>query len=347
MFMKTEIIKIDNCEKNLEGLERAAQTLKHGGLVVFPTETVYGLGGDATAADVAKKIYTAKGRPSNNPLIIHIARPEDAENYAYTSEYYYRLAQAFMPGPLTIILPKKSSIPPEVTGGLDTVAVRCPSHPIARALINAAQVPIAAPSANISGRPSPTSADYCIADLDGKVDMIIDGGECDIGLESTIIMLRQGTAILLRPGAITYDALCCVCENVEISAAAQGALAENERPLAPGMMYRHYAPSAAFVLLDGDTDKFIPYIKQQRSEGERCAAICSNSEAKELEYKDTVIYGDPDDLITQAHRLFSALREADALGCNVIYARKPSTNGLGLALYNRMIRAASHTIRTI
>ena len=345
--MKTKILKINDCKKNEDSLEHAAQILKQGGLVVFPTETVYGLGGDATAADVAKKIYTAKGRPSNNPLIIHIARPEDAEKYAYTSEYYYRLAQAFMPGPLTIILPKRDTIPAEVTGGLDTVAVRCPSHPLARALIDAAQVPIAAPSANISGRPSPTSADYCITDLDGKVDIIIDGGECDIGLESTIVMLRKSTAILLRPGAITYDALCCVCENVEISAAAQGTLAENERPLAPGMMYRHYAPNASFVLLDGDIDKFIPYIKQRRAGGERCAAICSSNEAAQLDGKDTVVYGDPDDLITQAHRLFSALREADALGCDIIYARKPSTDGLGLALYNRMIRAASHTIRTI
>lgn len=345
--MKTEILKINDCEKDAGSLKRAADILKRGGLVVFPTETVYGLGGDATIADVAKKIYNAKGRPSNNPLIIHIAHPEDAEKYAHTNEYYYRLARAFMPGPLTVILPKKDTIPGEVTGGLDTVAVRCPSHPIARALISTANVPIAAPSANISGRPSPTSAEYCITDLDGKVDMIIDGGECDIGLESTIVMLRQGTAILLRPGAITYDALCCVCENVEISAAAQGTLAENERPLAPGMMYRHYAPNSSFVLLDGDTNKFIPYIKQRRECGERCAVICSSSEAEELESIDTVIYGDPDDLATQAHRLFSALREADALGCDIIYARKPSTHGLGLALYNRMIRAASHSIRTI
>ena len=345
--MKTEILKINDIEKQASGLERAANILKNGGLVVFPTETVYGLGGDATAADVAKKIYAAKGRPSNNPLIIHIADPQDAEKYAYTNEYYYKLAKAFMPGPLTVILPKKNTIPSEVTGGLDTVAVRCPSHPTARALINAAQVPIAAPSANISGRPSPTSAEYCITDLNGKVDIIIDGGECDIGLESTIVMLRGSTAILLRPGAITYDALCCVCETVEISAAAQGTLAENERPLAPGMMYRHYAPSASFVLLDGAVDSFIPYINQRRASGECCAVICSKDEASELDFKNTVIYGDPDDLITQAHRLFSALREADALGCDIIYARKPSTDGLGLALYNRMIRAASHTVITI
>lgn len=345
--MKTEIIHISSPSDKQDQLRHAAEILKNGGLVVFPTETVYGLGGDATNSQVARKIYSAKGRPSNNPLIIHLANPEDAEQYAVTSEYYYRLAKAFMPGPLTIILPKKASIPDEVTGGLDTVAVRCPSHPVARDLIKQAGIPIAAPSANISGRPSPTSAKYCISDLDGKVDAIIDGGECDIGLESTIVMLRGSKAILLRPGAITYDALLCVCESVELSAAAEGTVAENERPLAPGMMYRHYAPSSAFVLLEGAQEAFIPYVKSRRESGENCAVICSSDEADILENKNTVIYGDPNDIATQAHRLFSALREADALGCDIIYARKPDTHGLGLALYNRMIRAASHTVTKI
>ena len=342
--MKTKIINISSTPNIKEELQFAAQIIRQGGLVVFPTETVYGLGGDATDPEAACKIYNAKGRPSNNPLIIHISDPKDAERYAVTSEYYYRLAKAFMPGPLTVILPKKDSIPSEVTGGLDTVAVRCPAHPVAQELIRQAGVPVAAPSANISGRPSPTSAQYCISDLDGKVDVIIDGGECDIGLESTIVMLQGGKAILLRPGAITYDALLCVCESVELSAAAQGTVAENERPLAPGMMYRHYAPSSSFVLLDGKKDAFIPYIKERRQNGENCAVICSSVEADMLDNQNTIIYGDPNDTITQAHRLFSALREADALHCNVIYARKPEPQGLGLALYNRMIRAASHTV---
>lgn len=341
--MNTEIIKISSSFEESQ-LAPVAQILIDGGLVVFPTETVYGLGGKATDSTVAQKIYSAKGRPSNNPLIIHIAAPEDAEQYAVTNEYYYMLAKAFMPGPLTIILPKKNTIPSEVTGGLDTVAVRCPSHPVAQALIRQTGYPIAAPSANISGRPSPTSAQYCIEDLNGKVDMIIDGGECDIGLESTIVLLKGSTAVLLRPGAITYDALCCVCESVELSQAAQGSVSENERPMAPGMMYRHYAPSAPFVLIDGDMDAFIPYIMSRRSQGERCAVICSEQEAQQLGNIDTVIYGDPRDLATQARRLFSALREADALGCTTIYARKPILEGLGLALYNRMIRAASHTV---
>ncbi len=342
--MKTEIVSITDTERGARELERAAALLREGGLVVFPTETVYGLGGIATDATVAQRIYTAKGRPSNNPLIIHIAAPADAERYAVTTPLYYRLARAFMPGPLTVILPKRDIIPSEVTGGLDTVAVRCPSHPLAHALIERTGLPIAAPSANISGRPSPTSAEYCISDLDGRVDMIIDGGECDIGLESTIVMLKGESAVLLRPGAITYDALCCVCENVELSAAAAGITAENERPLAPGMMYRHYAPTSPFVLLDGAEEAFLPYIMARRAAGEHCAVICSSDEAAALGDIDTVIYGAPHDLGTQAHRLFSALREADALGCDIIYARRPTTDGLGLALYNRMIRAASHTV---
>lgn len=342
--LKTKIIKVLDPSQSRDDINRAAAVLRSGGLVVFPTETVYGLGGDATDSLAAKKIYTAKGRPSDNPLIIHISHPEDAEMYAQTSDCYYKLARAFMPGPLTVILPKRDTIPHEVTGGLDTVAVRCPSHPTAHALIQAAGVPIAAPSANISGRPSPTSAKYCIEDLNGRVDMIIDGGDCEIGLESTIIMLRGESAVLLRPGAVTYDALCCVCEHVEMSAAAGGNTAINERPLAPGMSYRHYAPASPFVLLDGDENAFIPYIMCRRAEGERCAVICSAEEAAMLKDTDTVLTASYSDMAGQAHRLFSALREADTLGCEVIYARKPGMSGLGLALYNRMIRAASHTV---
>ena len=198
-------------------IDQAAGILKNGGLVVFPTETVYGLGGNALDSDAAKKIYAAKGRPSDNPLIIHIAQPKDAEKYCITNEIYYRLADAFMPGPLTVILPKRDIVPSSVTGGLSTVAVRCPSHPIARELISASGFPIAAPSANISGKPSPTCAEYVIEDMSGRVDMIIDGGECEIGLESTIVKIENDGLILLRPGGITCDALSCVCENVKVA----------------------------------------------------------------------------------------------------------------------------------
>ena len=312
----------------------------------MPTETVYGLGADATDPEATRKIYAAKGRPSDNPLIIHISSPQDAEPYAHTGELYYRLAAAFMPGPLTVILPKKDTIPGEVTGGLDSVAVRCPAHEVARALISAAGVPIAAPSANISGAPSPTSADHVKKDMDGKIDAIIDGGECDIGLESTIVKLDGNKAILLRPGAITADALKCVCESVEIAPAVTEALGENERPLSPGMKYRHYAPSSPLVLLDGESNDVLEFLKKA-SASERCVILCYSEELCELAGASTIDVGCRDDLATQSHRLFSALREADSIGGDIIYAHLPKASGLGLALYNRMIRAAAHTVKKI
>ncbi|MBQ5390517.1 MAG: threonylcarbamoyl-AMP synthase, partial [Clostridia bacterium] len=232
-------------------LARAGEILRSGGLVVFPTETVYGLGANALDESAAKKIYTAKGRPSDNPLIVHIASPEDADKYAVIGEEYKRLAKAFMPGPLTVILPKKPCVPDTVTGGLDSVGLRCPENAIARRMIAAAGVPVAAPSANISGKPSPTSAEHVRFDMDGKVDMILDGGECTVGLESTIVKIEDGKLTLLCPGAITLDMLRALFENVEVSAAVTEQLGENVRPLSPGMKYRHYAPSAPLYLLCG------------------------------------------------------------------------------------------------
>ncbi len=340
--MTTEILKID--DPNDKRIEKAAEILRRGGLVIFPTETVYGLGADGTDKEAARAIYAAKGRPSDNPLIIHVARPEDAESYAETNEYYYRLAKKFMPGPLTVILPRKSAIPPETAGGLDTVAVRCPSHPIANALIAAAGVPIAAPSANISGRPSPTNAADVIADMNGRVDMIIDGGECDIGLESTIVKLEGDRGILLRPGAITVDALSCVLENVEIAPAVIGKLAENERPLSPGMKYRHYAPDAPLVLLDGDPTDVLHFMQ---SAPDDAILLPYDEELDQLSGHKVLPVGKKDDLTAQAHTLFSALREADRHHAKIIYAHLPKTEGLGLALYNRMLRAAAHTIKNV
>ena len=343
--MTTILEKISELSEESSGqvIKKAADILKNGGLVVFPTETVYGLGGNGLDAEAAKKIYAAKGRPSDNPLIIHISRPEDAEEYCYTNEYFYSLAKAFMPGPLTVILPKKDIIPFSVTGGLDTVAVRCPSHPVARAMIEEAGIPVAAPSANISGRPSPTCASYVIEDMDGRVDMIIDGGDCEIGLESTIIKLDGGKATLLRPGAITCDALECVCESVEIAPAVSDVLAENERPLSPGMKYRHYAPSSPFLLLSGDDEAQTEFLKKA-AKNENCAILCYDEEAKYLNSEKLIPIGQKDDLAHQAKVLFTALRDADKLGADVIYGHLPPKEGLGLALYNRMIRAAAHTI---
>ncbi len=346
--MQTKVIPISDPANSAEVLTEAAEIIRHGGLVVFPTETVYGLGADATNAGAAKAVYAAKGRPSDNPLIIHIARPEDAEPYAITNQTYYKLAKQFMPGPLTVILPRKETIPLEVTGGLDTVAVRCPSHPVAHALIAAAGVPIAAPSANLSGRPSPTCAAHAIEDLTGRVDMILDGGECEFGLESTIVKLDGEDGTLLRPGAVTYDALCCVCRHMTVAPAVTAMLKENERPLSPGMKYRHYAPHAPLTLLEGADDEVRNFLRSAANDSS-VGILCFEEEQATLENcRHLFPVGRKNDLLTQAHRLFAALREADEYPeIKQLYAHLPTTDGVGLALYNRMIRAAAHTIKKV
>ena len=343
--MNTRIVKITDIALQSADIDNAASLIKNGGIVVIPTETVYGIGGDATNSESSQKIYAAKGRPSDNPLIIHIADPSDAEYYAHTNNLYYKLASAFMPGPLTVILQKKDVIPYETTGGLDTVAVRCPSHPVANEIIKRAGVPVAAPSANISGRPSATCVKYVIEDFNSRVDMIVDGGECDIGLESTIVLIKDDgkSLILLRPGAITYDALCCVCGNVEISPTLEGALKADEHPISPGMKYKHYAPASPLVLLDGDSDNVLKFLKNEQKT-KKCAILCYDEEISQLDDKLLLPIGDSMDITSHAHLLFSRLRECDDLKPDVIYAHLPSKDGLGLALYNRMIRAAAHTV---
>lgn len=346
MALQTELIRIEDPLLQNAELQRAAEVLKNGGLVVFPTETVYGLGGDGTSAEAAKKIYTAKGRPSDNPLILHLAKPEDAEAYAYTTPTFYRLARAFMPGPLTVILPKKESVPSSTTGGLDTVALRCPAHPVAKRLIELAGCPIAAPSANLSGKPSPTCAAHVAQDMDGRVDVILDGGDCEIGLESTIVKLDGDALTLLRPGAVTYDALCMVCDRVSLAPAVTERLAANERPLSPGMKYRHYAPTAPLVLLCGKEEDVLHFLRtEQRTK--RCAVLCYDEELPYLINQNLIPVGGKQDLQAQAKRLFHALRDADATDAEIIYAHLPPMDGLGLALYNRLIRAAAHTVRQL
>ncbi len=344
--LHTEIIEINSVDEQAEELKRAADCLRSGGLVVFPTETVYGLGGNGLDPDAAKKIYAAKGRPSDNPLILHLTDPAEAEKYAYTCPLYDKLARAFMPGPLTVILPKRDNVPAETTGGLDTVALRCPSHPVARELIARAGIPIAAPSANLSGKPSPTCAEDVAADLTGRVDMILDGGESEIGLESTIVKIDGDTLTLLRPGGITYDALCMVCDKVTVSHAVTHRLAENERPLSPGMKYRHYAPSAPLVLLSGEEKAVLSYLKERQTR-EDCAILCYEEELPHLMGDKLFSVGARKDLAAQAKSLFHLLRVADSTEASVIYAHLPPQNGLGLALYNRMIRAAAHTVLEI
>ncbi len=346
--MTTEIVIVDpeKIESSENDIKNAAEIIKSGGLVAFPTETVYGLGGDGTNPDAARKIYSAKGRPSDNPLIIHIANPSDAEKYTFTNETYYKLAERFMPGPLTVVMKAKDSVPKETRGGLDTVAVRCPSHPVAHRLIELSDRPIAAPSANLSGSPSPTSAHHVIDDMQGRVDMIIDGGDCEIGLESTIVKLEDdGSLLLLRPGRITLSELACVAQ-ISVADAVTDRLREGEVALSPGMKYRHYAPSAPLVLLDGELSCVIEYIKSKKHE--KIAILCYTDDkirvAENLPDADIYVLGARDNINEQAHHLFSILRDADKQSYDIIYAPLPSMDGVGLALYNRMIRAAAHTV---
>ncbi len=358
--MNTEIIRLSDAARGISRLDecaslsdsddakiaKCAQIIKNGGLVVFPTETVYGLGGDGTNPDAARKIYKAKGRPSDNPLIIHISTPSEAEKYAYTTELYYKLAESFMPGPLTVILDAKESVPQATRGGLSTVAVRCPTDSVARRLIELSGVPIAAPSANLSGSPSPTRPEHVIDDMQGRVDAIIDGGECHFGLESTIVRINSDdTLTLLRPGKITPDELEKIAP-VSIADAVLDKLKEGETAISPGMKYRHYAPASPLALLDGELDKCLNYIQKTGQSNQ--AFICYTDEADEIRRKapDLTLYpiGDREDLISQAHDLFSVLRRADKAGHTYIYAHLPKREGVGLAIYNRLIRAAAHTI---
>ena len=343
--MNTKIIRYNDPDFD-SGLEKAAHMIRDGKLVIFPTETVYGLGADATSAEASKKIFAAKGRPSDNPLIVHIAEPSDAEDYAYTSAEYYALAQKYMPGPLTVIMRSKESIPPETRGGLSTVAIRCPSHEVARKLIKLSQKPIAAPSANLSGSPSPTRASHVIDDMMGRVDAIIDGGDSDFGLESTIVKIEDdGSLILLRPGKITVDDL-EKSFKVSIASAVTSELKSGEKAISPGMKYRHYAPKSPVVLLDGNIEKCIKYIFNQRQK--RIAILTYEEEFKQLSDSlpnaELYLLGEKSDELTVAHRLFDILRSVDKKDFEIIYAPLPSREGIGLAIYNRLIRAAAHTI---
>ena len=346
--MKTEIFKITELDENtLSLLDKAADVIKRGGLVVFPTETVYGLGGDATNEDSSKKIYAAKGRPSDNPLIIHIDTPEMAEKYAYTNELYYKLAKAFMPGPLTVVLKAKDTIPPATRGGLATVAVRCPESKIARELIKKAGIPIAAPSANLSGSPSPTTAEHVLDDMQGRVDIIIDGGSSDFGLESTSVKIDNENEItLLRPGKITKEDLSKIVSQVNVADAVTDKLKEGETALSPGMKYKHYAPKAPVILLDGDAKAAVDYINKNGDINIAIIAYDKDFELFKNAFPKAFIYnfGSSENPEDSARVLFSILRDTDKHSFKEIYAPLPKAFGIGLALYNRMIRAAAHKI---
>ena len=346
--MRTEVISISSYDNVETKLLSAAEVIKNGGLVIFPTETVYGLGGDGLNSQASKKIYEAKGRPQDNPLIVHIADPKDAELYTYTSDVYYKLAEHFMPGPLTVILRAKDIIPMETRASLPTVAVRCPSHPIARALISLSGTPIAAPSANLSGSPSPTKASHVIDDMMGRVDVIIAADDSEIGLESTIVKIEDdGSLTLLRPGKITTDELLEVCDKVNVAAAVTSQLKEGETVLSPGMKYRHYAPKAPVILIDGGSDATADYISRE-AKGKSVAVVCYKEDISKIKEKAPSVYvyefGDKNDENMHAHLLFDILRDADKKQFDVISAPLPRAEGVGLALYNRMIRAAAYNI---
>ena len=347
--MKTELIKIDFAKPLSGQLSLPAKILADGGLVAFPTETVYGLGGNALDASAAGKIYAAKGRPSDNPLIVHIARPGDAEKYADTNPLYEALAKAFMPGPLTVVLPKKENIPFSVTGGLQTVGIRCPGDPVARELIRLAGVPIAAPSANVSGRPSPTAASHVADDLNGRIDCIIDGGEAEVGLESTIVKIDGNRLILLRPGAITPEMLRTVCENVVLDNGILEKLPEGKAPEAPGMKYRHYAPRAKVYLVRAENEeqadrKAIAFFRARLAENPNVGILCYDEHLPFLNGENVYSYGKKEDDLAHSHLLFDCLRRFDETEAPAIYAVIGKAEGIGLALYNRMLKASAYTV---
>lgn len=349
--METEIIQIKgDCEDPVaeSRLRQAGNIIKEGGLVAFPTETVYGLGGDAFNPESSRKIYAAKGRPSDNPLIIHICRFQDIYGIVEkVPEAALKIADAFWPGPLTMILPKSSRVPYETTGGLDTVAVRFPSHPIARKLIEYGGGYIAAPSANASGRPSPTKAGYVVEDMNGRIEMIVDGGEVGIGLESTILDLTEEPPRILRPGYITREMLDEVLGRVEMDAAIIDP-DSGQAPKAPGMKYRHYAPKGRLVVVEGSPEQVAAYINERtardRADGEK-TGILATSELLEQYHADVVqCVGSRGNEEEIARNLFSVLRAFDDEGVTRIYSESFQAQGLGQAIMNRLLKAAGHQV---
>ena len=346
--LQTEVIKLDRENMDLDALKRAGEIIKSGGLVAFPTETVYGLGGDGLHEESSRKIYEAKGRPSDNPLIVHVADMEHLEKIVKkVPKAAYKLAEAFWPGPMTMILEKNDLVPYGTTGGLDTVAIRMPSDPIALELIRQGGGYIAAPSANTSGRPSPTTAQHVYEDLQGKIPMILDGGAVTIGLESTIVDLTEEIPTILRPGFISLDMVQAVLGEAQID---RGLIANdsNIHPKAPGMKYRHYAPKASMVLVEGAQDKVITYIneeaKKKREQGLRIG-IMATDESKELYKADVVIsVGSRISMDSVAHNLFRALRDFDEENVDFIYSESFDTSGYGFAVMNRLLKAAGHQV---
>ena len=336
--METKLLK-----PNKESIELACKLLQDGEVVGVPTETVYGLAGDSRNGEAIKKIFKAKGRPADNPLIVHISNLDMLKGVVrYVSDDAKKLMDAFWPGPLTIIMPKGNEICNETCAGLDSVGVRMPSNPIAYEIIEKSKVPFSAPSANISGKPSPTNATDVFVDMNGRIPLIIDGGECDAGVESTVISTLTDTPIILRPGVITKEMIENVLgKKVEIAKAVTEGVKKDEKVLSPGMKYKHYAPNADVIILKGSLEKYAKYVNEHKEDG--TFALCFDDEQQYLDVP-AISYGHITSPKEQAHELFTALRELDKQNAKIVYARCPEMTGVSLAVYNRLIRSAGFKI---
>lgn len=340
--MNTEIFDF-TAKINEKELERAGKIIRGGGLVAFPTETVYGLGASALDCAAAEKIYAAKGRPSDNPLIVHICDKEKigeiAENISDTAK---KLIDAFMPGPFTIILNKKPCIPDTVTAGLKTAAIRFPENKIACALIKAADVPIAAPSANLSGKPSPTEAKHVINDMNGRIDCIIDGGGCDFGVESTIVDASGDVPVLLRPGGVTYEMLKSVAEDIKVDEHVLKSVGADEQPKCPGMKYKHYAPDAEVTVVEGEENAVREKIKQLLTESKDTVNGVLTMYGSV--YDDAVMISAGETNKEYAQNLFGVLRKFDELKVQRVFAEFSERDGYGLAVKNRLYKSAGGNV---
>lgn len=347
--METKLLKIDEINKDQSKIDEAGKAIADGELVAFPTETVYGLGGDALKPSASKKIYAAKGRPSDNPLIVHIGEVSDLNRITtgMTSDAQ-KLANAFWPGPLTMILWKNDNVPNETTGGMDTVAIRMPNHPVALELIRRSGCLIAAPSANTSGRPSPTKAEHVYEDLNGKIPYILDGGEVGIGIESTIIDLTEETPMVLRPGYITPEMLSEVLGKEVVIDPGILAMDDTKKPKAPGMKYKHYAPKAEMIIVDGKVDAVVSSInkltKREQSKHKKVAVIATDENKEKYEADVILCIGKREDEDAIAKHLYHILRQCDELDVDVIYSECLQTPRIGQAIMNRLLKAAGHQV---
>lgn len=334
-MMKTIILPADGPDT----VARGAEIIKNGGLLGIPTETVYGLGANGLNPDAVLKIFEAKGRPQDNPLILHVADMAQVPDFCRDiPKTAWRLMEKFWPGPLTLVLPAKEVVPKRTTAGLDTVAIRCPDCALTRRIIAAAGVPIAAPSANISGKPSPTTARHVLHDMDGKIDAVVDGGACTVGVESTIVDLSGEMPRLLRPGGITPDMLRAVLGTLLIDKAVSAEVTADTVVRAPGMKYTHYSPAGQVIIVTGSSEGAARYIKKRLTEADR--VLCFSEEAGLYPREQAVPYGSEQQPETLARGLFAALRELDRADVKTIYARCPTDSGAGFAVANRLKKAA-------